>query len=234
MVVDLLALVGLPTLAFRAAGFVPALAVVAVVLVLGTLPLVRVRGETELATDHSPSRVRAEFRRTANPATALSMGWADAVEPVEVPRAVSAADVRVTSLWVFSTTYRIVVTEEGEPGTGRSADGPGGERRASDGHPASDPEPIRLWLTKDGDPFSTAEIRVHDEDDRTRVSVEGRRRSRFHGLRLAVNYLEGRYQERVLDHYGYEVVDSTLHLGLRSDGRWPDARSDPTAPADRP
>lgn len=255
-------------LAVVTVGYLAAVAagVVLVVVVLDSLPLVvpvlggfllgevslfRVRTELELATERTPAAVRSEFRRPINPVTALVVGQAEEVRPVEVPGAVAAVASRVTFLWAEAEN-RLVVTEgdvdpaEVGPGGGSGATdddrgeastGEQGGPTASDRDrvtaddrpdggersPGTDGGPVRMALFRDGELVWTARVRVRSGDDRTVVSVSTATRSRTNAQRLALTrLLEPRYQERIFECYGYEERDGEFHVGLLSgDGRDP-------------
>lgn len=200
-----LAAVGGPGVALPISGTGAALAVLLAVAVLGVVPAVRVRGETELRTARSPSAVRAQFRRPVNPVTALSAAWADAVDPTEVEGTLGAVRVRTTFLGARTGQYRIAVTD---------GDGSGGG--PDDGAPDAG-GPIRLWFSKGGEAISVARIRIRADGDGTLVTIDGRPRSRLSGLGLLANLVEGRYQTRVLERYGYEVVQERTHFALVGD-----------------
>lgn len=222
------ALFGGPVVAFVLSGPIAALAVIPAVYLIAGASLFRVGSEVDLVTDRPPAAVRSEFRRPNNPVTAIAVAAADEVEPIDVPGAVAAVLLRSTALEVFESEARLVVSELEASGSGDGAtpptDGPRvGDRRArAGGRRSADGGPFRIRLLKDDEVFSTVDVRVRDEGDRTGVAVEAETRPRLSALRLALALLEARYQERISEHYGYEERDSELHVRLRSGDRGSD------------
>lgn len=174
---------------FSTAGFIVASVVFLSFHLVDTVPLFDLRGEGVLETDKPPEAVRGEFEAIVNPLTAVAVAWADEIREGSTNRGGTTAVLEGKLLKLFTREYRLRVDH-------------------------GDGDSIRILFEKGDDIDATIELSILAQDDATRVAMRSR-----HGeeriLGLLHLFLQNRFEKRVMEHFGYRVVEGSTSVDFR-------------------
>lgn len=170
----------------------PAIVVIALLIVLLAVPLYKSGGDIELTTGRDADTVADDFAGSVPPILALQAVLAD-----EIRRTETGFEYDLSSaLGLWSTTMRIEID------------------RATD-----DPDPTKTGFTLDvsvGDQsWGTYAVTAREREGKTDVTIEAASNRRFGIRRLPDWVVARRYRDRLFDAQGYTLVAERSALSLR-------------------
>jgi len=184
--------------------FIPALAVIA--LLIGTLagPVFTTGGTIELTTDRSPAAVSDDFTGGMPPILGFQAALADDIRPTE-----TGAEYDLSGLGgVRSTTFH-VETKQLADSVSSSDAGSSGDANETD----ADFEAI---VTVGDEPWGRYRVATDDRGAETAVTITAVRHRRV-GVRRLPDLLFGRrYRRQLFDEQGYTLVADNTSLSVQS------------------
>jgi len=180
--------------------YLPALAVI--VVLLGTLaaPLFNTGGTIELTTDRSPAAVREDFMSATPPVVGFQAALADEIRPTE-----TGAEYDLSTAFGLRSATMTIETE----------------RLAGDSDPGNDAATdsnadLEIVVTVDDKPWGRYRVATSERDDGTAVTITMRPDRRF-GVRRLPDFVFGRrYRRQLFDGQGYTLVADDTSLSVRS------------------
>jgi len=170
--------------------YLPALAVI--IVLLGTLaaPLFTTGGTIELTTDRSPAAVRDEFTSATPPVVGFQAALADEIRPTE-----TGAEYDLSTALGLRSATMVVET-----------------KRFEDDADAD----VEIVVTVGDKPWGRYTVRTHKRGGDTAVTITAVPDRRF-GVRRLPDFVFGRrYRRHLFDGQGYTLVDDDTSLSIRS------------------
>lgn len=179
--------------------YLPALAVIVVLLGTFVAPVFKSGGTIELTTQKSPATVRDEFTVGMPPILGFQAALADDIRLTETGAAYDLSG--VSGFW--STTFRVETTQLA------------GSASRSDVDDANDADAdFEAVVTVGDEPWARYRVTTSDRDTETAVTITVVRHRRV-GIRKLPDLLLGRrYRRDLFEGHGYTLVDETTSLSV--------------------